>query len=95
MKKRNMHLVSDRNTKKKYNKFYIVMCDESTYEFDLNEWKVFRGEEWVEVEKNDGTEMNCFSIGNIMRVRFAKVESKKDTVLTDVSVIKPVPPMAV
>ena len=89
MKKRNIHLVSDRNTKKKYNKFYIVMCDESTYEFDLNEWRVVRGEEWVEVEKIDKSEMDCFSIGNIMRVRFAKGENK-----TEVVALKPVPPTA-
>lgn len=79
---------------KKYNKFIVVMGDDSMFEYSLNEYKVFRGEEWVEVEKNDGTEMDCFSIGNIMRVRFAKIEDKKNIALTDVSIIKPVPPTA-
>ena len=75
---------------KKYNRFIVVMGDDSIFEYDLNEYKVFRGEEWVEVEKNDKTEMDCFSIGNIMRVRFTKINNK----VKEVTVLKPIPPTA-
>lgn len=91
-KKRNIHLVSDSKTKKKYNKFFVIMADESIYEFDLKEWKVYREEEWVEVSKIDGSEMDCFSIGNIMRVRFVNTTKKEST--TSVVSLKPVPPTA-
>ena len=90
MKKRNMRLVDKES--KKYNKFFVIMMDESIFEFDLNDWKVYRDTDWVEVTKKDGSEMDCFSIGNIMRVRFVKGESK--TSIKEVIQLKPVPPTA-
>ena len=78
------------NMLKKYNKFIVVMGDDSIFEYDLKEYDVFRGVEWVEVENKNNTEMDCFFIGNIMRVRFTKVDSKTK----EISYIKPVPPTA-
>lgn len=87
-----MHLVSDSKTKKKYNKFLIFMCDESIYEFDLNEYDVYRDPEWIEVSNKNESEMDCFSVNNMLRVRFVHTEKKSST--QEIISLKPVPPSA-
>lgn len=92
MKKSKLYLVSDSKMKKKYNKFFVFLADESVFEFELSEYKVYRDEEWVEVSKNDGSEMDCFAIGNILRVRFVNTTKKES--MTEIVSLKPVPPTA-
>jgi len=87
MRKKKLRLVDEKS--KKYSRFFVFLHDESVFEFDLNEWEVIKGEEWVEVEKKDGTEMDCFSIGNIMRVRFVHTEKKS---MQEVTQLRPIPP---
>ena len=88
MRKRNMHLVSNKAMKKVYNKFFVVLCDDTIFEYSMNEWNVRMYEEWIEVEKMDKSEMDSFAIQSISRVRFVNTEKKKSA---EVTVLKPVP----
>ena len=95
-KKRSMYLVSNKTMKKVYNKFFVVLCDDSIFEYSMNEWDVRMYEEWIEVEKLDKTEMDSFAVQNIARVRFIHTDKidKKITDITNVTSLKPVPPTA-
>ena len=88
-----MHLVSNKAMKKVYNKFFVVLCDDSIFEYSMNEWDVRMYEEWIEVEKLDKSEMDSFAVQNISRVRFIHTD-KKCTDMTNVTSLKPVPPTA-
>lgn len=76
MKRTNMYLLSTPTVKKKYDTFTIVMADERVYEFQLNEYRVVRDDDWIEVNKNDNTCMECFMISNIMRMKFMSSKAK-------------------
>lgn len=89
-KKPKMRLVLDSKTKKRYDKFFVFMCDESFYEFDLAKYTVYKDEEWIEVTKTDETEMDCFLVHNVLRVRFVHTEKKSS--MQEVMQLKPVPP---
>lgn len=89
-KKPKMRLLRDIRKKKKYNKFFVFLPDDSAYEYDLNEWEVFLDKDMIEVEKKDGSEMDCFIIYNVARVRFIHTDKKSS--MQEVVQLKPVPP---
>jgi hypothetical protein len=91
MAKRRMHLVSDKKTKKMYDKFFVLMCDDNIYEFDLVNHEIYKDNDWIDVVKLDGTEMDSFLIHNVIRVRFVHTE-KKSSMQQDIPSLKSVPP---
>lgn len=74
--KSNLYLVSTAAVKKKYDMFYVFMCDGSIFEYKLNEVKISLVDDWVEVERIDKSIMESFVSGNIMRVKFIKSTAK-------------------
>jgi hypothetical protein len=90
MKKSHLYLVSTKAVTKKYDMFYIIMCDESRFEFKLSEYRICRDEDFIEVTSLDDTIMELFSLHNLMRVKFVK--STATLVGTEVTspVLKPV-----
>lgn len=68
----NLYLVSTPGIKKKFDMFYVFMCDESIFEYKLDEVKISLVDEWVEVERIDKTSMEQFMSHNIMRIKFMK-----------------------
>ena len=66
------------------------MCDESVFEFKLNEYRVCRDEDFIEVTSIDNTIMELFSLHNLMRVKFVKSTVKLVGVETSPPVLKPV-----
>lgn len=89
-----MRLVPRKKNKKKYDKVFIYMYDGDIFEYDLREWVIHRDQDWVEVIKNDETEMHSYTVANIVRVRFIRmIENKNISIVKDHS-IKPVPPTA-
>lgn len=90
-RKRHLQLVTTKETVKRYDKFCIYMCDESLFEYNLNENTIMRDEEWVEVLRKDGTVKEAFSLANIMRVKFMKSAVKSvETVESSTPTLKPV-----
>ena len=75
-KKPNLYLLSTVAIKKKFDMFYVFMCDESVFEYKLDEVRISLVDEWVEVERIDKTMMESFMSHNIMRVKFMKSTSK-------------------
>lgn len=75
-KKPHLYLLSTVAVKKKFDMFYVFMCDGSIFEFKLDEVKISLIDEWVEVERIDKTIMESFVNGNIMRVKFMKSTAK-------------------
>ena len=71
-----MYLVSTQAIKKKFDMFYVFMCDGSIYEYKLEEVKISLVDEWVEVERIDKTIMESFMSHNINRVKFMKSTAK-------------------
>jgi hypothetical protein len=88
--KNHLYLVSTKAVTKKYDMFYIYMCDESVFEFKLNEYRVCRDEDFIEVTSIDNTIMELFSLHNLMRVKFVKSTVKLVGVETSPPVLKPV-----
>jgi hypothetical protein len=84
MKKPNLYLMSTKKVKEKYTTFFVYMCDESVFEFDLNKHEVTREDDWVNVEKLDGSAMNSFQVNSIMRVVF------EDVVKNKLEIVKPI-----
>jgi hypothetical protein len=81
-----MCLVRRKKSKKKYDKVFIYLYDGDVFEFDLQEWEVYREPDWVEVIKNDESEMNSYVIGNIIRVRFISItENKNISIVKDIT----------
>lgn len=89
-KKPNLYLVSNVAIKKKYDMFYVFMCDGSIFEYKLCEVKISLVDEWVEVERIDKTVMESFVSGNIMRVKFMKSTAKLVEIEISPPVLKPV-----
>lgn len=90
MRKNHLYLVSTKVVTKKFDMFYVYMCDESVFEFKLNEYRVCRDEDFIEVTSLDNTMMESFTLGNIMRVKFIKSAAKLvDTEITTPT-LKPV-----
>jgi hypothetical protein len=87
---RHLQLVTTKETVKRFNKFYIYMCDESMFEYDLSEHTIYRDEEWVEVVKKDGTVKEAFSLANVMRVKFMKSTAKLVEPVISQPTLKPV-----
>jgi hypothetical protein len=85
-KKPHLQLVTTKDTVAKYDIFYIYMCDEGVFEYKLSEYTIYRGEEWVEVVKKDGTTKEAFSINNISRVAFVSNKVK----VVEPTTLKPV-----
>lgn len=77
MSKSYLYLVSTPAIKKKYDMFYVYMCDESVFEYKLDEIKVILVDEWVQVERLDKTVMESFMGNNILRVKFVKSIAKE------------------
>jgi hypothetical protein len=73
--------------KQKYSKVFVYVYDGEVFEYDLNTWKIYRDQDWIDVIKNDGTEKNSYAINNIIRVQFIKGIEKKEPI------IKVVPPV--
>lgn len=90
MKKNHLYLVSTKVVTKKYDMFYVYMCNESVFEFKLNEYRVCRDEDFIEVSSLDNTVMESFTLGNIMRVKFVKSTAKLIGTEVNVPVLKPV-----
>jgi hypothetical protein len=90
MKKRHLYLISTKAVTKTYDMFYIFMCDESRFEFKLNEYRICIDEDFIEVTSLDDTIMELFSLHNLMRVKFVKSTAKLvDTEMT-APTLKPV-----
>lgn len=90
MKNNRLYLVSTKAVTKKYDMFYIYMDDESVFEFKLNEHRICRDEDFVEVTSLDNTVMESFSMHNLMRVKFVKSTAKLVSVEASPPVLKPV-----
>lgn len=86
--KSKLYLVSDKGTKKQYDKFIVFTCDEGIFEFKLDEWEVYKDDEWIEVSKIDNTVTEYFYVPNVMRVKF--MSSKAKIVMTEKPELKPV-----
>lgn len=86
--KSRLYLVSDKGTKKRYDKFIVYGCDESIFEFKLDEWEVYKDDEWIEVGRIDNTITEYFYVHNVMRVKF--VSSKAKIVTTEKPTLTPV-----
>ena len=71
-----LYLLSTVAIKKKFDMFYVFMCDGSIFEFKLDEIKISLVDDWVEVERTDKTIMESFMSHNIMRVKFMKSTAK-------------------
>jgi hypothetical protein len=91
MRKNGLYLVSTKPVKKRYDMFYVFCCDGSIFEYKLDEIKIMRDEEWVEITRNDGTIMESFYNSNIMRVKFMKSNAK--LVPNDITPITPITPL--
>jgi len=76
MSKPYLYLVSTPAIKKKYDMFYVFMCDGSIYEYKLDEVRISLVDEWIEVERVDKTIMESFMSHNINRVKFIKSTAK-------------------
>ena len=85
-----LYLVSTPAIKKKYDMFYVYMCDESVFEYKLDEVRVSLVDEWVEVERIDKTAMESFMSNNILRVKFTKNIIKEVLSVCVVPELKPV-----
>jgi len=90
MKKSHLYLVSTKAVTKKYDMFYVYMFDESVFEFKLNEYRVCRDEDFIEVSSLDNTVMESFSLHNVMRVKFIKSTAKLIGTEVSVPALKPV-----
>jgi hypothetical protein len=89
MKKPYIYLLTTKAITKKYDMFYVYLCDESVYEFKLSEYRVCKDEDFVEVSKLDNTVMESFTINNILRIRFISSKAK-EIVDVEVVTLKPV-----
>ena len=88
-----MRLVPKKKSRRKYDKIIIHIYDGSVYEYDLGMWVVYRDQDWIEMTKVDGTEMNCYTVGNVVMVKFTKaIENKNMSIIKQP--MKPVPPAA-
>jgi len=90
MKKNQLYLISTKAVTKKYDMFYVHMCDESVFEFKLNEYRVCKDDDFIEVSSLDNTVMESFSLHNIMRVKFIKSTAKLISIETGPPILKPV-----
>jgi hypothetical protein len=88
--KSHLYLVSTKAITKKYDMFYVYLCDESVFEFKLNEYRVCRDEDFIEVTSLDNTVMELFSLHNLMRVKFVKSTAKLVGTEVSVPTLKPV-----
>lgn len=76
MSKTHLYLISTAAVKKKFDMFYIFMCDGSIYEYKLDEIRISLVDDWVEVERIDKTIMESFMSHNINRMKFIKSKAK-------------------
>jgi hypothetical protein len=90
MKKPYIYLLTTKAVTKKYDMFYVYMCDESVFEFKLNEYRVCRDEDFIEVSSLDNTTMESFSLNNILRVKFVKSSTKLVSIEAGPPILKPV-----
>lgn len=68
--KSGLYLVSTAAVKKKFDMFFVFMADGSIFEYKLDEVRVSKDEEWIEVERIDKTCMEAFFYSNVVRVKF-------------------------
>lgn len=85
-----LYLVSTKAVTKKYDMFYVYMCDESVFEFKLSEYRVCKDDDFIEVSSLDNSVMESFSLHNLMRIKFVKSTAKLVGVETSPSILKPV-----
>jgi len=91
MKNKNyLYLVSTKAVTKKYDMFYVFMCDESVFEFKLSEYRVCKDDDFIEVSSLDNSVMESFSLHNLMRIEFVKSTAKLVGVETSPPILKPV-----
>lgn len=88
---RKLHLVSDKIFNKKFDTVAIHLADGQMFEFKVEEWDIYRSDDWIELMKKDNSKMECFYVSNVMRVEGYKstvkpVEPKR----TDTLPLKPV-----
>ena len=74
--KTGLYLVSTVPIKRQYDMFYIFLIDGSIYEYKLQEIRIMRDEEWVEITRLDKTMIESFSNANILRVKFMSSKAK-------------------
>lgn len=86
--KSKLYLVSDKGTKKRYDMFIVFTCDESMFEFKLDEWEVYKDDEWIEIGKIDNTSTEYFYVPNVIRVKF--ISSKAKVVIIEKPILTPV-----
>ena len=92
MRKNHLYLISTKAITKKYDMFYVYMCDESVFEFKLNQYRVCKDDDFIEVSSLDNTVMESFTLNNIMRVKFVKSTAK--LVGSDIKVAPELKPVA-
>ena len=90
--KTHLYLLSTVAVKKKFDMFYVFMCDGSIFEYKLDEIKISLVDEWVEVERLDKTIMESFMSNNIMRMKFMKSTAK--LIVNDITPIISLKPVA-
>lgn len=80
IKRGSLRLISTSKIKKKFKKCLIVLCNESTHEYKLNEWAVYKDSDWIEFHKEDGEAVECFYISNILYLSFEAISNTKTDV---------------
>lgn len=89
-----MRLIQGKKGKKKYDKVFVYVYDGDIFEFDLREYTIYREDDWIEVIKNDNSEMHSFVMCNVLRVRFITTTINKNISIVKDPSIKPIPPTA-
>jgi hypothetical protein len=84
-----LKLISSGKVKKKF-RHCTVLCDESIWKFNLEEWEVYKDNDWIEFNKRDGTKMQCFYVSNILMIDFAYLEEKGQGTTKSDADLKPV-----
>jgi hypothetical protein len=74
--KLHMYLVSTPAVKKKYDMFYVFLCDGSIYEYKVEEINISIVDEFLEIEAKDRTMMESFVINSMMRMKFMRSTAK-------------------
>ena len=85
-----LRLVSNKIFRKTYHTVTAYLCDGSAHVFNLNEWDVYRDDEWVEFHKLDNTDMEIYYSSNIIRISFIGNKTKLVGTEVGVPVLKPV-----
>lgn len=75
---------SDEKPRSKIKRMVVIYtADGEEHTFDMAFWKLYKANDWVELRKNDKTEIMVFYYANVMKIWQYKTSTlKSSTVLT-------------